>query len=155
MRHDRITNAAIIAAAVFLLSAGPASADGLAGVLLPAVGIPVTLGIAALEAVILKRLVGGPHPWRESLIANLISAAAGWVFVVWMNLSQPNPVMAWPESVFLTVLFAMTLVIEFSYLYLRWRRFGAKRVALGVLLANAASYALLIPVVYVSDKIWP
>jgi len=51
-------------------------------------------------------------------------------------------------------MFVGTAMIEFAYLYLRWRQFGARRVVLGVLLANVASHALLIPVMYLTEEIW-
>ncbi len=54
---------------------------------------------------------------------------------------------------FVAFIFALTVAIEFLYLWLRWRKYGAPRVARGVLVANVVSYALLIPIAFLSMNV--
>jgi len=157
LRRRPIVPIAVALAALFFGSATPARADALVGVLNPAFGLPLTLGVAALEAVILARVIGGPRPWRESYVANLMSAAVGWVFAVWVGFDQPHLLPSWERLsdgwqaiTILAMLFGITLAIEFSYLFWRWRKLGIRQVVLGVLMANVASYAIVIPITYIT-----
>jgi hypothetical protein len=138
----------------------PASADALAGIFNPFIGIPITVGIAALEAYILFRRIGAPHPYRESLIANFASAAVGFYIIFAINFSD-NFITHFDQwltknhynsegFIFLSLIFLITLLIEGVYLLWRWHRFGVKKVMLAVLLANFISYICLIPVAYLS-----
>ncbi len=131
LRHpyhlDRVA-VALSAAIAFFTCVTPARADGLAGVFHPAIGLPLTIGIGVLEGAILERMVDAPNPYRESIIANLISAFLGWIIVVTALLDN------WLRTtgatvLFVALIFAMTLGIEFLYLWLRWRReYGAKTI---------------------------
>jgi hypothetical protein len=132
---------------------------GLAGVFYPPIGLMLTVAIAALEAPILARIVGGPRPWLVSLAANLFSAAAGFGVVLWVALRDvtgaPPLWRVSPsagDALFFAVMFGLSVVIEWVVVYLCWRKRGARRVTLGVLAANVVSYALLVPIMYGSQR---
>jgi len=151
--------AAYATGAILALAATPACADGLGGVFYPPVGIALTLAIAVLEAPILARIVRGSRPWLVSLAANLVSAAAGFALVAWIVLREmagASPL--WrlssvaAEALFIAILFGLSVVLEGIVVYLCWRQCGVKRAMLGVLAANAASYTVLVPVMYVGTR---
>jgi hypothetical protein len=162
----------LLVAGLWLLFPAEARADGIdigfvavAGVVIL---VPLMVFEVFVEAVFLA--VGLKFPYRKVLLlslgANLASLLAGIpvkVFNAWMYANiLPHRLAPYfrelPRAVFLgTALYFVVTVLVELVVVLRWRRkrsapVSLRRATLAVLLANAATYAVLAPLHYVATR---
>lgn len=171
-RQDSTWLTVLGVAGLWILCPAEARADAINMEFVVVAGLVILIPLVAFEVFVEAAVlgIGLKAPYRQTLLvalaANLLSLAAGIpvkIFNAWMYPTilpdELGPYFRqYPRAAILgaAIYFVVTLLVEFLVVVGWWRRRAGgvrlRRVALTVLLANTATYALLAPLHYVATK---
>jgi len=164
-----------LALACVLLMAGQAMANPIAEVARPQIAnqLAFLLLVTLLEAGVLYLLLRPRWVVAETFVANVISYLAGFIaFLIWALFINPLPESSIPffnvvqfrshfvslavaegqgVFLFLFLCFCVSVLTEGAYFWWRWPAHRGRRLVLGVLAANALTYALFFPILKIAD----